>query len=240
MIKLESTPNYAGVFVSGDSNDFDELYEALHFVVGEEGEFAGLDQVRLRVLGVCYDLRHAMMGDRGVRFVPNGMDRDKMRYLSIAGSESNIYLKFEVLWPELLFVSFSLNEFIDITVQSKKLHLWDPIIAAVRKFQAAVATCLAETLPESKFKMCKRYFEPHRLHSFYNYTTQYIDELNLKFIEMDADKRFANISIMVKRVNEKNDRYYIVREDVEATAKHYGVSTDMIKIKGEYPEEIDW
>lgn len=240
MIHLENTPNYAGVYVSGDWNDFNELYDALHFVVGEEGEYSGLDQVRLRVLGVCYDLRHAMMGNRSARFVANGMDRDKMRYLSIAGSESNIYLQFEVLWPELLFVSFSLNEFIDITVRTKKLHTWDASIAAVRKFQAAVAICLEETLPESKFKMCKRYLQPRRLHSFYNYTTQYIDELNIKFIEMDADKRFANISIMVKRVNEKNDRYFKVREDVVAAAKYHGVSTDMIKFKGDYPEEIDW
>ncbi|KXH86106.1 hypothetical protein [Sporosarcina sp. HYO08] len=240
MIQLKNTPNYAGVYVTGDWHDFNELYDALHFVVGEEWEYAGFEQVRLRVLGVCYDLRHAMMGGRGARFVSNGLDRDKMRFLSIAGTESNIYLQFEVLWPELLFVSFSLNEFIDKTTQTKKLHAWDPTIAAVRKFQSAVAACLEETLPESKFKNCKRYFKPRLYDSFYRYTTQYLDELNIQFIEMDRDKRLANISIMVKRINEKNNRYYKLKEDVEASAKHHGVSTDMIKIKDEYPEKIHW
>ena len=33
-----------------------------------------------RVMGVCYDLRHALMGDRDIEFVDNGMDYDKMKW----------------------------------------------------------------------------------------------------------------------------------------------------------------
>lgn len=240
MIHLESTPNYAGVYVTGDRNDLDELYEALHFVVGEEEEFPGYERVRLRVLAICYDMRHALMGNRSVRFVANGLDRDKMRFLSVVGSESNVYFQFEVLWPELLFVSFSLNEFIDKAVKSKQLHAWDPSIAAIRKFQAAVASCLAEVLPESKFKHVKKYMTSHFLRSFYGYTTPYIDELNIEFIKMKPEKRLAHISILVKRINEKNATYWKMEKTIQEAADKHGVPVDRIEIDADYPEEIDW
>ncbi|WP_238457942.1 DUF6904 family protein [Alkalihalobacterium alkalinitrilicum] len=51
------------------------------------------------------------MGNREVRFVDNGLDQDKMRYLSIAANDKNIYLVCNVLWPEVLFVTMGLNDF---------------------------------------------------------------------------------------------------------------------------------
>lgn len=38
------------------------------------------------MLGVCYDLRHAMMGDREFEYVDNGMDAINMRKLSVKTS----------------------------------------------------------------------------------------------------------------------------------------------------------
>jgi hypothetical protein len=64
MIYVENTPNNTGVAVYGDHRDFEGLYEALHDIVGNEDEFVNHEVVRIRVLAVCYDLRHAMMGDR--------------------------------------------------------------------------------------------------------------------------------------------------------------------------------
>ncbi|WP_040287457.1 DUF6904 family protein [Sporosarcina koreensis] len=240
MIHLEDTPNHAGVYVTGDLNDFDDLYEALHEIVGEEGEYVHYDAVRTRVLGLWYDLRHAMMGNRGTRFVPNGMDREKRLRQSIACSESNVYLQCGILWPELLFISFALNDFIGIREHQKKPPLWDPVTATVRKFQAAVQTCLSETLPESKFSRCKRYLRAGRGNSYSRYLTQYIDELNLNFLHMDADERFNSISVMVKRVNEKNARYAELHAEFLDAARHYGVDVEELQYKGDYPEMIDW
>ena len=50
MLQITNTPQYAGVTVVGDYQGLDELYEALHAVVGKEGEYPGYDMVRLRVL----------------------------------------------------------------------------------------------------------------------------------------------------------------------------------------------
>ncbi|XQY91576.1 DUF6904 family protein [Metabacillus sp. HB246100] len=37
MLKAKATPNFAGITLSGDRDDFEAVYEALHMIVGEEG-----------------------------------------------------------------------------------------------------------------------------------------------------------------------------------------------------------
>nr|WP_143414453.1 hypothetical protein [Halobacillus massiliensis] len=56
----------------------------------QRGELLAYDGARLRVLGICYDLRHVMMGNRSIKRVGNGLDREKMRHLSIVASEENL------------------------------------------------------------------------------------------------------------------------------------------------------
>lgn len=55
-----------GVAIYGDFMDFETLYEQLHEIVGDEEDFPAYYDARIRVLGVCYDLRHALMGDREI------------------------------------------------------------------------------------------------------------------------------------------------------------------------------
>jgi len=124
MIFVKNTPNNTGVAVYGDYRDFSGLYEALHDIVGNEEEFSDHEMSRLRVLGVCYDLRHAMMGDREYEFVDNGMDDNTKRKLSVLTPDKNIYLKINVLWPELLFVMMALNDFILLYAKKKARQLW--------------------------------------------------------------------------------------------------------------------
>lgn len=240
MIHVRNTPNYAGVKISGDIFDFEELYESLHLIAGEEGEYTGFGDVRIRVLGFCYDLRHAMMGNRGAKNVPSGLNRDRMRHLSFVGSEYNVYYQFEVLWPELLFVSFSLTELITLYERKENVHAWDSSSASVRKFQAAVSSCLEKTLTEKKFLNLKKYMRTDRVVSYYKYATQYIDQLNIDFIEMNKEKRLNNISIIAKRIGERDHRYMEVKHKVLEVANFHGVSTSEIRFGEEYPEEIDW
>ena len=119
MVYVKNTPNNTGVAVYGDYMDFENLYEALHTVVGDEDEFVGFEAARTRVLGVCYDIRHALMGDREIEFVDNGMDEEKKRRMSVLASDKNVYLKIYVLWPEILFVTMALNDFIRLYARKK-------------------------------------------------------------------------------------------------------------------------
>jgi hypothetical protein len=100
--------------VSGDVQYFDSLHTALHKIVGEEGEWSNYEGARLRVLDVCYDIRHALMGNREFEFVHNGLDHDMMRRVGMIANDKNVYLAFNVLWPELLFVTMALNDFVSL------------------------------------------------------------------------------------------------------------------------------
>ena len=75
MLQINNILLYAGVTVAGDYQGFDELYEALHLIFGGEGELHVYDSVSLRVLGVCYDIPHSLIGGRGAIALPNRFDR---------------------------------------------------------------------------------------------------------------------------------------------------------------------
>jgi len=53
--------------------------------------------------------------------------------------------------------------------------------------------------------------------------TQYVDKLNIKFIQMDRDKRENNISIFAKRLAEKDHRYIQVFRKIHQVAHENGV-----------------
>lgn len=250
MIYIKNTENYVGVTVYGDFLDFMNLYEALHEIVGEEDEWVTYEGARLRVLGVCYDLRHSFMGNREVAFVDNGLNPDIMNYLSIEASEKNVYYSFNVLWPELLFVTMALNDFIQLYAEKQAKsryaavmdfhNIWDHHIIQVRGFQAAVANCIKETISEKSVNRVLK-----MMNSDYtgtdSFATQYLDELNIKFINMDREKRKKNISIMAKRLSEQGEEYLQVKRAVIEAARKYNCPMTDIRVEGlEYPEIIDW
>lgn len=101
MIQINNTPRNAGVAISGDLMDLEELYDMLYLIVGEEGENPLMSSARMRVLGFCYDLRHAIMGEREFEFVDNGLEADMMRRLSMISSGKTVYMSFRVYWPEI-------------------------------------------------------------------------------------------------------------------------------------------
>ncbi|ALX50031.1 DUF6904 family protein [Lentibacillus amyloliquefaciens] len=239
MLKAEHTPNYAGITLYGDFHDFEQLYEALHDIVGEEGEHPPYEEVRLYILSFCYYLRHAFMGHRESAFVDNGMTEDTMKFMNIAGSTKNIYFSFNTLYPQMLFTIGALNDFIRIRGKKLKHPALDRTITTLRQLQAAVIQSLEETLSQHAFKMMMNNMN-HWLADFGNYYVQYIDQLNIRFIEWDKEKRKKNISVMAKRIFEKGKEYQSIKQEIDEVAREENVPVSEIHFAGEYPEEIDW
>lgn len=249
MILIKNTPNNTGVAIYGDYMDFENLYEALHSVVGDEDEFAAYDAARMRVLGVCYDIRHALMGDREIEFVNNGMDEEKKRRMSVLTPDKNVYLKIYVLWPEMLFVTMALNDFIRLYARKKakksydvmldKQNIWDESIAMVRVFQVAIVKCIKETVSEASFsRMMNQMNKDYTW--FDGFTRQYLDILNCRFIEMDSEKRLKSIPTMAKRLAECGEEYKQIKDEVAAAARYYNTYEDNIKPPVDYPEDFAW
>lgn len=250
MIQVKNTPSYTGVTISGDFNDLEALYDSLHKIVGDEGEWQAYEAARLRVLGVCYDIRHALMGNREFMFVENGLDQDRMKQMSVVANDKSIYLSCNVLWPEVLFVLMALNDFIKVYARKQAKgnylalgdyrNIWDFSIATVRNFQAAVVNCIKETIPETSINRVIKLMN-HDYSWADHYATQYIDELNCKFIEMDAEKRVKNITVMAKRIAEKGREYQAINEAVTEAARKYNCPITEIEVSTiEYPENIEW
>ena len=163
MIFAKNTPSNTGIALYGDFIDFENFYEALHDVVGDEDELIECFSARIRAFGVCYDIRHALMGDREYEFVDNGLDEEKKRRMSVLAPDKNVYLKIYVLWPEMLFVMIALNDFLQLyagkRAKTKYTSNWythakvsrDHTVVQVRMFLAAVAECLKQTLSEATY-----------------------------------------------------------------------------------------
>ncbi|MDA8441643.1 MAG: hypothetical protein M0Z55_04635 [Peptococcaceae bacterium] len=249
MLIIKSSPNHAGVILSGDCRDFDALYNALSEVVGEEGEFRRHDAARLRVLGICYDLRHALMGDRELEFVDNGMNMDMMKRLGVISQDKNVYLSISVLWPEMIFALVALNDFCLLRARSltkarwemmeTREVAWDFTIARVRLFQAEIVGCLKQILTEQTYKrMLKVMFDKYTV--LEEYITQYLDLQNIKFVGMDKEKRLKSLSTMAKRLVEMGDEYQALQHDVQEAAKEHNTDVNNIRLKLEFPAEFEW
>lgn len=241
MISLENTPNYAGVQLTGNQKDFEGLYDAIHAIIGDEGEYFGYEEVRIRVLVFCDELRHAMNGERGVVFIPNGLQQAKMKGgISITAlQEKNAYYQFQTLWPELLFIGFVLNDFIELSAKHKT-HFWDIIPATVRQFQAVIGECLEKTVGEKKFRLLKPSLTPTFIGYYQNYILQYIDHLNIELLKMSKEKRYSCISITAKRVANKDKNYISIKRKVENTAMIERVSPSEVILPDAYPDKIIW
>lgn len=239
MIQINHTPNYAGVIITGDYYDLDELYEALHEVVGKEGEYEAYHDARIRVLGFCYDLRYAKMGGREYQYLDHGIDENGMKMMGIVGTTRNLYLSFHVLYPEMLFVTMALNNFIDIRKRKLKHPDWDGTIAIVRKFQATFINSLHDIISERRFNMMVNNMNAYGL-DFSNYFTQYLDFLNIRYLEWDKDNRLQNISRIAKWLAEHGKEYQETKAAVIDTAQRLGGHPSDYRPRDEYSDDVDW
>lgn len=249
MLTLRNTENFAGIEISGDFLDLDSLYTALHIVVGDEGEFGDYEGARLRVLGLCYDLRHALMGEGDVEFVENGLNADQMKRMALVALDKNLYYKTRVYYPEALFVTIALNDFIHLYARKQaktapfplldKRNVWDSSIANIRVFQSEISTCIQQAVTESSFSRMM-----NLMHKNYpwtdSYATQYVDMLNIRYLNMDNDQRKKGLPTMAKRLVEQGKEYKKVEREVTAMAREHNCSVENIGVDWDYPKNIDW
>jgi hypothetical protein len=155
----------SGVSISGDFYDLDALYDALVAIAIDEfsEKHRNYIDISMRLLGFCYDLRHAFQGDREIDFLDNMMDNDKMSFHSTITPKTNVQYKFNYLYPEMMFVMLAINALVMLRIndlnKSKyrfdrafdKKVIWDEALATARSFQAKFTKCVKETLSEDAF-----------------------------------------------------------------------------------------
>ncbi len=256
MLKIENTENLTGVCISGDYEDLYNLVEAFHEITVNEYDDAYDERyakISSRVLGLCYDVRHAYQGDRQVEFVENGMDKHKMIYHEIVVPKSNVYYKVNYLYPEMIYILIALNELVRFRMKNlaktnmydiafSKNVIWDETIATIRFFQSMFVKCVKETLSEAAFSRFLN-MTTKAYTNIYIMAHQYLDLLNIRYINMDKEKRLKNLSIFTKRIVEfmTNVEHNEIKTEVENAAKEHNCHSDDIRMVGcDYPEVTDW
>ncbi|WP_163192554.1 DUF6904 family protein [Clostridium thermarum] len=256
MIKIRNTENLAGVTISGDFDDLYNLVEAIYSVTIDElsqKNHAYIDMSR-RVLGLCYELRHAYQGDREIELIENQMNESKMNFHSFIAPKNNVYYSCNYLYPEMFYIMLAINQLVELRMEMlaktrflmrealDKRVVWDDKIAAIRVFQAAFVKCVKGTLTENTFARWMNVMNGYdtRVHLI---ETQYLDFLNVKYIKMSKDKRLKTLSPITKRIVEyyRDDDYKEISEAIDEAVREFGWPKSEIKIQGiEYPENIEW
>ena len=256
MINIENTKNLTGVKVSGDFHDLQALVDAFYAVSIDEDDTKNSRYYdnSTRVLGLCYDIRHAAMGDREITLVENGMNRDIMTFQSQITPEKNVYFSVNYLYPEMFFVTAALNELIEIYLAKyskpkneyraamNKAVIWDSHVAILRMFQGAFSECVRATLTPQAFTKWL-----NTMNDRYNHVLlmcgHYLDYRNLEYLKLDKEKRLKKLSTEAKRIvqytfDPVHDR---MMSEAQSMAKIYGCSSsDLVNPAHEYPEEIEW
>ncbi len=256
MITIKNTPNLTGVNISGDYTDLYILVEAFHEITIHEysekhHQFIGIST---RVLGLCYDIRHAYQGDREVELVDNNMTEDKMKCHSIITPKTNVRYGCNYLYPEMFFVMLALNALVELRISDltktkyifkeamDKKVIWDETIASIRLFQAQFVKCVKETFTETTFARWMNVMNSKYI-TIEDIAGQYVDLLNIKYIDMTKEKRLKSLSSMSKKIAEfmyDNDHKEI-KEVVTEAAREQRCEPGAIRLQGiEYPEDYEW
>jgi hypothetical protein len=256
MISIKNTPNLTGVVISGDFNDFYNLVEAFYEItISEYSEkHQQYIDISTRVLGLCYDIRHAYQGDRGIELVDNNMTEEQMKWHSVITPKTNVYYSCNYLYPEMFFVMLALNRLVELRIRDltktnyiykeamDKKVIWDDTIATIRSFQAAFVKCIQDTLTSAAFSRWLNVMNNDYIR-IENIAGQFVDLWNIKYINMTKEKRLKNLSVIAKRIAEfSNDsEHEEIKEVVMEAAKEYRCEPGAIRLHGiEYPAEFEW
>lgn len=255
MIKIENTENLAGVTISGDYDDLSNLVDAFYAITicDDNKKHSRCIDMSTYLLGLCYEIRHAYMGDREVELVENNMDEEKMKWHSIIAPKKNLNFKCKIFYPEMFYHMLAMNKLIEIRITEltktryaadalDRRVIWDDTIAAIRYFQAAFAKCVKETLPPASYNRWLSFMNKSDIH-IQAMGHQFMDVLNINYLSMSREKRLKNLNTIARRIAEfwDDEEWQDIDKVLEAGAKKYGCPKSDVRLVGvEYPDEIEW
>lgn len=254
MITIENTEQLTGVCITGDYDDFYNLVEAFHEITIDEysEKHTAYYSISIRLLGLCYDIRHAMQGDREIVLKENGMNDDLFIYHKQITPLENINYSCNYLYPEMFFAMMALNDLIGLRANDmsrdkyKKFHdkkvIWDNTITTLRFFQAQFSQCLEKTLTKASFSrmlgyLNRDYFDTSLM------AGQFVDLLNIEYTKLTREQRLKKLNSYAKRISEYqyDQEHSEIRNAVYEAAKKLNIPEDKVRFIGmEYPDIIEW
>lgn len=242
MLKVELTENYAGVKISGDYNDLDNLYDSIYYFIKEEANSLGEYIMQNHLYGFLYDVRHAYQGDREAILVDNYLQDSKRKWLEIRKkdvTEHNMYFCFNYLLPDI-FLDMVLIKFFIMNIDKKVNDVYNPYINMVNYFYSLVLHSLEKLLTEIKFNKVKKGL----LESVVTdriFIPQWFEIISIDYSKMtkkQREKEFMHIMDAIYNYCDYED-YLKMKIDLEKLCKEKNCSLDDLHYE-DYPEEIEW
>ena len=261
MISAKPTEHLTGVILEGEYEDLYEMVESIYRITGLEEDYNDRYwSVKNRLLGICYDIRHAFQGDRNVKLVDNGANDELMKWHSMIMPKQNLHYSVEVLFPEALFVAFSVAElYLPASeyygerarkLQKKAEHprkFVDKYADYIRDqamldiLSSVILSAFAEVIGDADFEKVMKLREKSYGYEYGHYATQYVDKCNLEYLKTDPGKRKDKLRNIAKRLLRKPDSYKKLLSGLESTSKRYGCSIHELQDPDlEYPKDIEW
>lgn len=254
MITITPTENLTGVHIEGSSDDFHALVDSFYALAIDEHDEKNEQYIDMstRVLALCYDIRHAFMGDREIYLRENNMNEDIMRAHNIITPTHNVSFGCYYLYPEMAYNMMAVSELIELRARklSKRGYafsddyrvVWDEPIAHVRMLQASFAGCMKEVMSPNSYMRWLKLVNDSCSGIAYM-TMQYLDMLNIKYLGLSKEKRQKGLYTYARRIAEhrSDDDCIAICEAVDEGAREYGVPPSEIRLQNiDYPEEIIW
>lgn len=248
MLDIKVTENYGGIEVKGDYADFEQLYDSIFEIIGDEEDYPTLEKLRIQILAFCYDLRHAKQGSREIELVENNMNDEIMKWHSIITPINNVYYKFKYILTQAIFVVYSLNIFID-NYKYKKYKssyytkvVYDEAVNIVQEFQSKVIKAIVQILSEKNKKIFLKLFYDREFGTS-RLVHQYLELIDCRYLAKNKEDRLKELVNTTKRVIRywEYQEYIDLEQELIEYAEENQCDIDNIIIDGtEYPEEIDW
>lgn len=261
MLKVEMTPQLAGFKVVGDYEDLDELYNAIWAIAPEADmpggtTFSADDHaMRIRVLALCYDLRHCMQGDRDVELVDSGLSDFCAQWNEIPLVEKNVAYSFKVLYPEAMYELLVLSCLIEKrrAFLSRKSGyasganvdpaLLDHAICAVRRYQSLLLAAVEKEATSGRFDRIRSYVTDARTMGIALMYGQWLDVIDCDWTRMTRKKRIENMSTVVRDIAEywRHDQYFEMKEDIDRfVAKEQIDRSNVVIPTAQWSEPEEW
>ena len=255
MIYVKATKHLTGVTIQGDLDDFNDLVSAIYRMTGTSEEVGDLyEGVKNRLLGLCYDIRHAYMGDREIVLKDNVLGSNINEEFGIHECNQNIYYSVNILYPEAIFLALAVP---DMFVYSKgyygKRDQYNQEYKMINSYSnyfkdKALLSLLSSSIYQSLEEVIGS-DEFNKLYSLINkenpdyvdYVTLYIDQCNLDLIKTQIVQRKDKLIDITRNFIKKNKEYKNIEKRIKAYAHKHQISIDQIEdVNIEYPEVIEW
>ena len=261
MISAKPTEHLTGILLEGEYEDLYEMVESIYRMTGLEEDYDDpYWSVKTRLLGICYDIRHAYQGDRHVKLVDNGANEELMKGHSMIMPKQNLHYAVEVLFPEAVFVAMAAPEMYitsyfyygdsarrrkkkeeDKNIFAQKYSDYIRDRAMIDMLSGVILSALAEVIGDEEFEKIIRLKERQYGEDYVHYATQYVDKCNIEYLKTKPEKRKDKIRNIAKRLAKNPDAYLKLKAGFEAAARKYSCSIHELHDPTiEYPDDIEW